>query len=195
MARQRLKPTERITFEVADMQSAPPPGEPYDRLVSRFGTMFFPAPPTAFANLHRWLNPGGRFAFAVWGKQSENPWFTTVRQVLSDLITLPAPEPDAPGPFRYADSDKLLALLRQAGFSNLAVNDWKGLMPMGGGLPAPKAATFALSAFSNFQELLQQAGPTKFADAEKILTERYLKLDSADSVKVEACVHIVTGAR
>lgn len=195
MARQRLKPEESIDFQVADMQSAPPPGEPYDRLVSRFGTMFFPDPPQAFANLQRWLKPGGRFAFAVWGATAENPWFTTVRKVLADLIELPAPVADAPGPFRYADADRLLALLGQAGFSDLGVEDWKGLMPLGGGLPAAPAATFALSAFSNFQELLQQAGPTKFAEAEKVLTEKYLTFADIGSIKVEACVHIVTGSR
>lgn len=195
MARQRLKPGEPLRFEAADLESAAPPDGPYDRLVSRFGTMFFPHPPQAFANLQRWLKPGGRFAFAVWGPPAENPWFTTVRQVMAQVIDLPAPEPDAPGPFRYGDATKLLALLGPAGFSELNVEDWKGLMPLGGGLPAAEAATFALSAFSNFQELLQAAGDDKFAQAQKLLTERYLTLDDANSVRVAACVHVVTGSR
>jgi hypothetical protein len=52
-------------YEIADMATAPAPPEPYDRLVSRFGIIFFDDPPAAFANLARWLAPGGRFAYAV----------------------------------------------------------------------------------------------------------------------------------
>ena len=66
LARDRAWPDGRIVFEIADVATAPAPAEPYDRLVSRFGVMFFDDPPVAFANLAPWLAPGGRFAFAVW---------------------------------------------------------------------------------------------------------------------------------
>ena len=67
LARARKRSDERaIAFEIADMTTATAPEEPYDRLASRFGIMFFDDPPAAFANLVRWLAPGGRFAFAVW---------------------------------------------------------------------------------------------------------------------------------
>jgi len=56
-----------IAFEVADMEMMGPPQPAYDRLLSRLGVMFFNDPSAAFANLRRWLVPGGRFAFAVWG--------------------------------------------------------------------------------------------------------------------------------
>ena len=59
---------------------------PYDRLVSRLGMMFFEDPPAAFANLARWLAPGERFAFAVWGRPAENPWMTTVPEVVAEII-------------------------------------------------------------------------------------------------------------
>jgi SAM-dependent methyltransferase len=64
--------------------------EPYDQLVSRFGIMFFDDPLAAFANLTRWLAPGGRFAFTVWCHPAENPWMTSVRQV-AEIIDLPLP--------------------------------------------------------------------------------------------------------
>src|SRR5262245_23153441 len=40
-----------LAFEVADMGHTSPPGRPYDRLVSRFGIMFFDDAPSAFGNL------------------------------------------------------------------------------------------------------------------------------------------------
>ncbi len=80
LARSRKRSDEpAIAFEIADMATAAAPADAYDRLVSRFGIMFFDDPPTAFANLVRWLAPGGRFAFAVWGPPAENPWITSTR--------------------------------------------------------------------------------------------------------------------
>jgi SAM-dependent methyltransferase len=90
LARSCKRSDERaIGFEIADMATATAPEKPYDRLVSRFGIMFFDDPLAAFANLVRWLAPGGRFAFAVWGRPAENPWMTSVRQVVAEIIPLP----------------------------------------------------------------------------------------------------------
>src|SRR5579863_3120533 len=51
VARSRQIGGERTAFECINLQSAPPPHGPYDRLVSRFGVMFFDDPETAFTNL------------------------------------------------------------------------------------------------------------------------------------------------
>ena len=97
-ARSRKRSDERaIAFEIADMATAIAPEDPYDRLASRFGIMFFDNPLAALANLARWLAPGGRSAFAVWGRPTENPWMTSVRQVVGEMIDLPPPDPEAPG--------------------------------------------------------------------------------------------------
>jgi hypothetical protein len=52
----------------------------------------------------------------------------------------------------------LLTLLDRAGYVELDVDDWRGLLPIGGGLPAAEAANFALASFSSFGELLAEAG-------------------------------------
>lgn len=91
-----------LAFSVADMSTAAPPGERFDRLTSRFGVMFFDDPSAAFRNLASWLAPGGRFAFAVWGPAADNP-MSVVRNVVADIVDLPPSDPHAPGPFRYAD--------------------------------------------------------------------------------------------
>ncbi|HEY0134750.1 MAG TPA: class I SAM-dependent methyltransferase, partial [Nannocystis sp.] len=152
LARARPRPDGRaVAFEVADLATATP-RRPYDRLASRFGVMFFAEPDAAFANLARWLAPGGRLAFAVWGALSDNPWMSSVREVVAHFIDLPAIDPGAPGPFRYADPDELLAALARAGFASLKVDDWRGALPVGSS-PA-EAASFALSSFASFGELL-----------------------------------------
>jgi SAM-dependent methyltransferase len=183
-----------IAFEVADMASAPAPDVPYDRLVSRFGVMFFDDPPAAFSNLAGWLAPGGRFALTVWGPPTDNP-FAPLRDVVADVVEVPPIDPDAPGPFRYADADKLFGLLEQAGFSDLDARAWRGALPLGGGLPAADAARFALASLSNFAELLADAGPEALHVARASLTARLLAHERDGAVWMDACAHIVTGTR
>src|SRR5262245_46832674 len=168
-AHARIRSDERdIAFAIADVATAPTPEKPYERLVSRFGVMFYDDPAAAFGNLVRWLAPGGRFAFAVWGPQAENPWNTSIREVVAEIIDAPPPDPEAPGPFRYAAADKLIALLDQAGFNDLDVRDWRGAIAAGGGLPAAEAANFAMASSSTC-DLLAEAGVEALDEARRSL--------------------------
>ena len=196
VARRRPRPGDRgIAFEVRDMATAAPEHR-YGRLVSRFGVMFFEEPQAAFANLVRWLEPGGRFAFAVWGPPSDNPWMTSVRDVVARIVDVPRLDPEAPGPFRYADSDRLFGLLDRAGFTGLDVSDWRGALPIGGGVPAAEAARFALASFSSFGEHLAGAGDGALDEAHRSLTTCFSHHQGGDGgVRMDACVRIFTGAR
>lgn len=182
-----------VAFEVCDMASAVPPDTRYDRLVSRFGIMFFADPPVAFANLSRWLAPGGRFAFAVWGTPSDNPWMMIVRDVVGGIIELPYSDPHGPGLFRYAEVDTLVTLLGQVGFSEVEARPWRGALPLGGPLSVDDAASFALNGF-RFAEQLAAAGEGAWKQAHQLLTARLAQHQSGDGVMLGAGVHIVTGA-
>ena len=196
VARRRTGPAPHgIAFETADMATAAPAKEPYDRLVSRFGIMFFDDAAAAFANLARWLAPGGRFAFAAWGPTADNPWMTSVRDAAAEVVDIPTPDPEAPGAFRYAEADKPLALLTRAGFGELDVRDWRGVLPLGGGLPPAEAATFALATFASFGELLAKAGHEAPARARHSLTARLARHQQDGVVRMDARVHIFSGAR
>ena len=194
LASQRLS-KEAIDFHVADVATKSPPDGSYDRLMSRFGVMFFEDPNAAFRNLYPWLKPNGRFAFAVWGPPKTNPWITTVRQTVEPLIDLPPPAPNAPGLFRYASVDPLLEVLNKAGFCELEVNEWRGPLPIGGALPAKEAAHFALSAFHSLADLLKQAGNSAFEQAHDALTTRFQPLEVDGTTYADAHVHLVTGTR
>lgn len=193
VARERRHAPGALAFNVADMATAVPPAGPYDRLVSRFGVMFFADPSAAFRNLVRWLTPDGRFAFAVWGPPADNPWMSVVRETVAGIIRIPTPDLCAPGPFRYSDVSKLLQLLDDAGYSDLEVSDWRGLLPMGGAVQAEDAAEFALTSFASFAEMLSQAGDGAFRDAKERLAQRLSTHLEGGVVRIGACVHIVTG--
>lgn len=150
-------------FTLADVASFRP-AEKFDRLASRFGVMFFEAPELAFANLHHWLRPGGKLAFAVWGPGKEVAFMASVREVVAAVIDLPQPDPDAPGPCRYGDPSRLIALLNAAGFRDCAAKTWRGDLQVGGGMTPDAAAEFLLAS-SSAAGPLADAGAREQAEA------------------------------
>ena len=85
-ARQRAAGAGNVRFLVADAGSAKLDGAPYDRLFSRFGIMFFPDFPAAFANLRKMLRNGGRADFSAWAPASENGWIIEMQGILAKHV-------------------------------------------------------------------------------------------------------------
>lgn len=90
-----------------------------DLVVSRYGSMFFADASTAFTNVGRALRPGGRLAMLVWRPLAENEWMSEFRRVAAAGRDLPAPPPNAPGPFAFADPEYTSAVLTGAGFTDV----------------------------------------------------------------------------
>lgn len=183
-----------LSFSLANVEKAPIPSLDFDRLVSRFGIMFFEQPGAAFKRLMRWLNPDGKFAFAVWASPSDNTWIRSVKEAVEQAVAVPKPDRTAPGPFRYADADILIDLLQHAGARDIAVHDWRGTLPFGGGMGVDDAVAFALSAFG-MADPLRDASADKRRIAERALTKTYTEHLENDIVVLSARVSIVTGNR
>lgn len=169
LAQQRSSGQER-GYAVADLERSPLPAIPFDRLSSRFGTMFFDEPADAFRRLRGWLAPEGKLAFMVWGALEANPWLGLVRDVVERFVTLPDVEPEGPGPMRYAVEGSLEGLLREAGFRGVEGVSWSTRVRIGGGLEPQAAAHFALSSFGRFGPALEKAG--RFGPASDALENR-----------------------
>lgn len=94
----------------------------FDAAISRFGVMFFDDPARAFANIRKALAEGGRLAFVCWRTFKENEWAFAPYEAALDLLPPQEPtDPCAPGPFAFADSERLTKVLREAGFRDIAV--------------------------------------------------------------------------
>lgn len=91
----------------------------FDLVVSSFGAMFFSDPVAAFANLGAALDDGGLLSLLAWRELERNGWIAEIRGALAMGRELPAPPPDAPGPFSLADADRVGAILGQAGFDDV----------------------------------------------------------------------------
>ncbi len=87
-------------------------------IVSRLGIMFFGDPVAAFKNLRTGLVPGGRLRFACWRPIHENPWLQVpLHAAYEHAPRLPKPEPEEPGPFAFANPDRVTRILTAAGFT------------------------------------------------------------------------------
>ncbi len=87
-----------------------------DLLFSRFGVMFFGDPGAAFANMKKALKPEGRILFACWRPIAENGWMDVpLRAAYEHVPKMPRPGPDDPGPFSFADPERVMRIFREAG--------------------------------------------------------------------------------
>ncbi len=142
-------------FICADAATVAVPDAPFDRLCSRFGSMFFVEPVPAFANLRGLLKPGGRLDLAVWGPPQQNPWMLEGMAVARRHVEMPAPVPRAPGPFAFEEREYMEETLVAAGFSNVNIVAAKGELPVGGpGATAQQAQAFVRHALAFGQALL-----------------------------------------
>ncbi len=90
-----------------------------DLVFSRFGVMFFDAPSEAFINIRRAMKPGGRLVFACWRPFRENPWFHTPYEAAAPhLPEQEKADPEAPGPFAFAEPERVTRILGVAGFTD-----------------------------------------------------------------------------
>ncbi len=133
-----------VAFENADAQThAFAPGS-RDVAFSRFGVMFFADPTRAFANVRKALRPGGRLSFACWRSVPENGWVVVPMSALSKVVDPPPPpEPGAPGPFSFADADRVREILKEAGFEAIDIDAHDEKLVLGDGLE--DAVDFSLS--------------------------------------------------
>lgn len=148
-----------VQFELADAQTHAFAAASRDIVFSRFGVMFFADPTAAFANLHRTLRPGGRLAFVCWQALPLNPWMAVPLGVVAQHVTLPPPPPPgAPGPFAFADRERVTGILRDAGFADVDFEPTVGEMTIGGTADLDEAVAFLLT-LGPSAALLADAGP------------------------------------
>jgi SAM-dependent methyltransferase len=121
-AQRAAKACERVRFVQADAQAFPFESASFDAAFSRFGVMFFADPVAAFINICRSLRPNGRLAFVCWRALEENPLdILPLRAASAHLPPQPAHDPVAPGPFAFANPDRVRGILQKASFREIEI--------------------------------------------------------------------------
>jgi len=101
--------------DAADPASVPS-GE-FHAVTARWGLMYMSDPMAALANAHRALRPAGVMVAAVWAEPDRVPYHTLPRRLLEKYRPLSTMDPEAPGPFRLADTGRLAHDLAGIGFT------------------------------------------------------------------------------
>ena len=101
-------------------------GDGFQRIVSRFGVMFFDDPVAAFAGIHRAAAVDATLTFVCWQARPDNLMFTLGTDVLAAAADPPPakPGPGEPGPMAFADPDYVHRVLAGGGWSDIAVQDF-----------------------------------------------------------------------
>jgi len=109
-------------FVCADAQTHAFEPARFDRLISRFGVMFFDDPVQAFANLRRAARDGAEMLLIVWRSGAENPFMTTAERAAAPLLpNLPTRKPGAPGQYAFADREHVDGILRSSGWADIDI--------------------------------------------------------------------------
>lgn len=191
-ARERAEGLEQVTLRQADAQAHAFPAAAFDVVYSRFGVMFFADPVAAFRNLRGALRGGGRLGFVCWQALWENPWMTVPLQAVAGLVQMPPPPPpDAPGPFAFADRERVTGILEGAGFADVAFEELRPLLTIAGGGDAERAAAFAMeigpAAFA-----LRDADPAVRPRVQAAIAEAFGPYEGPNGVALPGAAWVVT---
>jgi SAM-dependent methyltransferase len=165
-----------VEFVLGDAQTHAFARSSFDALFSRFGVMFFADPEAAFANLRGALRPGGRLGFLCWQALQENPWLLVPLTAAAAHVTLAPPAaPEAPGPFAFADRERLARILAGAGFRDVLFENHRAMLTVGGGENLDRAV-----------DLMMQMGP---AGAALRTAEPDVRIRVADAMRDALAPH------
>ena len=115
-ARARGGNHDNARFDVADASAWQGADFAPDLLVSRHGVMFFDDPVAAFANLRAGAADGAAMLFSCFRAPGENPWLGGLSRLLPANPATPPAGRDAPGPFAFADPERVRGILEAAGW-------------------------------------------------------------------------------
>ena len=182
-------------FVCADAATAQLAEQPFDRLFSRFGLMFFAEPVPAFVNLRTMLKPGARIDLAVWAHPRDNAWMMEVMGVVRAHVEVPPAVPGAPGPFAFEDLGYLEEILAASGFAGMDVVAYQGEQAVGGPGATPEEATNFVLASMAAGRILAEQGGTVLAAARADLTALFARHHRAGEGVMLGCKTWLVTAR
>ena len=188
IARRRAAGVKGLEISQGDVQTFPFAPGAFDGAFSRFGVMFFADPTAAFANIRRALKPAGRLAFVCWRKPDENPIMRLPMEAAGSLVPAPSPpEPGAPGPFAFANPDRVRGVLAAAGFADVALTPHDDKVGSG-----DLETALALALRIGPLGAILRDNPGLRESVRPRVRAAFAELDGPDGPKLDAAVWIVT---
>ncbi len=193
--RQQAGSVGNAEFILADAQDHAFPKDAFDRIVSRFGTMFFADPAAAFRNIATALKPGGQLHFACWAGPEHNPYFTVPHAVATGRLgpVDPVP-PEAPGPMAFRDIGRVTGMLRAAGLRSVEGRMERVELYHPGG--AGRVASVLSSIGSAGRVIIEKGGTAEDVAAIRVALEEALRpYETADGIRIPAGINMYRAVR
>ncbi|AXI46621.1 ubiquinone biosynthesis protein UbiE [Sulfitobacter sp. SK012] len=179
LARTRAAGKSQIDFIAADVSTHNFNAGQFDRVISRFGVMFFDDSSAAFSNVAKAMKPGAQLSMGCWGQIWGNPYFTMPAGIAKDVLgPVPKTDPDAPGPFAFRDPERVESILHAASLTNIRTDTQSLHLPMPG--DAQTMAHLYCSIGPAERALVHHgADAAARAELEKALTEALLPFEAS----------------
>ncbi len=183
-----------VEFVLADATVYPFKPASADILFSRFGVMFFAQPSDSFTNMRKALRPDGRLVFACWRTPRDNPWMMLgLQEAYKHVPKLPEMKPDDPGPFSFANEERVRRILDEAGFTDVRLERVDLLLDIatGRGLEAAIETVLAIGPASR---ALENQPADKVAAATQSIRTALAAHRKGETVPLGGSIWIVTAA-
>lgn len=142
----------------------------YDKILSRFGVMFFAEPVSALSNLKSCLAAKGEMIFICWRRFDENPWIFDLMKEATKIVPLPPrPKDYAPGPFAFGELRFLDGILSRAGFAERHIEGFEPLLRIPGNTKDERLAYYGK--VGPFASLIREASADDQAKLRALLTD------------------------
>ena len=193
VARQRAADDDLpVTLFNADAETHDLEAGSFDLAFSRFGVMFFNNPEAAFTNIAGALKSGGRLTFVCWQPLALNPWARIPFEAVRPLMP-PAdpPDPHAPGPFAFADGERIKGILTAAGFDDVAIDSHESIMKNGEG--DLDTCVRGIMNLGPAARILREAGEATMAAAAEAVRDAVAPYHTGNTLELSSAVWLVTG--
>ena len=122
LAKSKYASTKNLEFKYCDVQNYKFRENSFNKVISRFGVMFFENPIEAFKNIYNSLQEGGSLNFVCWTNVMENEFFTDPTNIIIRHLNKDFPEiTRSPGPLAFSEEKYINEILSNSGFKNIKV--------------------------------------------------------------------------
>jgi len=164
---------------LADISTHRFPAARFDLAFSRFGVMFFGEPTDAFRHLRAALRAGGRCVFVCWRTPRDNAWamapLAAARAAMA--VTPPPADPNAPGPFAFADEARVRTVLSEAGFARVEFTRFDQMLSLG---ETPQDATDYAMRIGPTSRFAREMGDAHLPTIRKAVEQAFAQLAAPD---------------
>ena len=123
-AKSKFSSIDNLDFNICDIQNYKFEPNSFDRVISRFGVMFFENPKAAFKNIYLSMKSRARLNFVCWSNMLENEFFIEGTSIIEKYTENSLPKTiKGPGPFAFTDQEYIEDILRCSGFKDIQIDE------------------------------------------------------------------------